>query len=70
MTWRMNHGYSYSLNMIKSGETTIEIGRNGDRNVYDDSDIVENVLLHSRKNDSIHLTHHKSFPSRPDNLHA
>ena len=39
-TYNKTGAYSYSLNMIKSGETTIEIGRNGDRNVYDDPEIV------------------------------
>lgn len=34
----------------------------GDRNIYDDPVLVENVLLHSWKNDTIHLTHPQHGP--------
>jgi len=34
----------------------------GDRSIYDDPDLVENVLLHSWKNDVIHLTHPQYGP--------
>ena len=34
----------------------------GDRNIYDDPVLVENILLHSWKNDTIHLTHPKHGP--------
>lgn len=34
----------------------------GDRNIYDDPVFVENVLLHSWKNDTIHLTHPQDGP--------
>ena len=34
----------------------------GDRNIYDDPVIVENILLHSWKDDTIHLTHPQHGP--------
>ena len=34
----------------------------GDRNIYDDPVLVENVLLHSWKNETIHLTHPQDGP--------
>ena len=34
----------------------------GDRNIYDDPVLVENILLHSWKNDTIHLTHPQNGP--------
>lgn len=37
-----------------------------DRNIYDDPELVENVLLHSWKNDTIHLTHPHYGPFQLD----
>ena len=34
----------------------------GDRNIYDDPVLVEKILLHSWKNDTIHLTHPQDGP--------
>ena len=34
----------------------------GDRSVYEDPVLLENILLHSWKNDVIHLTHHQNGP--------
>lgn len=34
----------------------------GDRNIYDDPVLVENILLHSWKDDTIHLTHPQHGP--------
>ena len=34
----------------------------GDRNIYDDPVLVENILLHSWKNDTIYLTHPQDGP--------
>lgn len=34
----------------------------GDRNIYDDPVSAENILLHSWKNDTIHLTHPQNGP--------
>ena len=34
----------------------------GDRNIYDDPELVENILLHSWKNDTNHLTHPQDGP--------
>jgi hypothetical protein len=34
----------------------------GDNNTYDDPTFIENIVLHSWKNDTIHLTHHKYGP--------
>lgn len=33
-----------------------------DRNIYDDPALVENILLHSWKDETIHLPHHKNGP--------
>ena len=59
-------GSMYSLSRLKDKpiviiENITEIP-DGDRSIYDDPDLVENVLLHSWKNDVIHLTHPQYGP--------
>lgn len=64
-TFRKNDaiGSMYTLFQLPKGNKPIVIIENitdipdGDRSVYDDPVIVENVLLHSWKDDTIHLTH-------------
>lgn len=59
-------GSMYKLSQQPSDPKPIVIIENitdipdGDRTVYDDPVLVENVLLHSWKNDTIHLTHHQA----------
>lgn len=61
-------GSMYQLSKLPKEPKPIVIIENiadipdGDRNIYDDPALVENILLHSWKNDTIHLTHHKNGP--------
>ena len=56
-------GSMYKLSQLPKEPKSIVIIENiadipdGDRNIYDDPEHVENVLLHSWKNDTIHLTY-------------
>lgn len=56
-------GSMYQLSKLPKEAKPIVIIENiadipdGDRNIYDDPEHVENVLLHSWKNDTIHLTY-------------
>lgn len=56
-------GSMYKLSLLTKEPKPIVIIENiadipdGDRNIYDDPEHVENVLLHSWKNDTIHLTY-------------
>ena len=56
-------GSMYQLSKLPKDPKPIVIIENiadipdGDRNVYDDPEHIENILLHSWKNDTIHLTY-------------
>ena len=80
-------GSMYQLSKLSKVPKPIVIIENiadipdGDRSIYDDPALVENILLHSWKDDTIHLTHHKNgsfqmnkwdytviFPVKPGDL--
>ena len=61
-------GSMYNLSKLPKEPKPIVIIENiadipdGDRSIYDDPALVENILLHSWKDDTIHLHHHKNGP--------
>ena len=61
-------GTMYALSKLPKESNPIIIFENiadipdGDRNIYDDPVLVENILLHSWKNDTIYLTHPQDDP--------
>lgn len=61
-------GSMYQLSKLPKEPKPIVIIENiadipdGDRSIYDDPALVENILLHSWKDDTIHLHHYKNGP--------